>query len=227
IAPKISSIDMASRAIRDLRTSQNNYNIIEQAISEVKNIVKLGIASEISNIDTIISKEEYIENSLELKETNEILNDSELNIEQKLYSIIEKFKSKHPMIVIFLTIFIFSSVQSYIEDIGKDIIKGCIEQFKSDESNINIDRKVKKTVVKEMEDENKEQILKTYRFVDTDVLFVRSNKSIKSKKIGELRYGSLIKVLNKNRNWTLVEYSENDCYIKGWVFTRYISRFDR
>ena len=121
-------------------------------------------------------------------------------------------------------------MQSYIDDWVKNSVSVCIEQFKHEDKNININKKVKQQIVKNVKDDivvNKEDIFNTYRFVSTDVLFVRSNKSIKSYKIGELKYGDVVTVLNKSKNWTLVEYSENDCYIKGWVFTRYISRFDK
>ncbi|MDO5039069.1 SH3 domain-containing protein [Clostridium sp.] len=225
----LDNISSISETFNELKLNNKN-KIFEQAILEVNDIVKLGIAYEIKDINTIISKNEYIENSTPIKETNEVLKNDELNIEQKVYSVIEKFKYKHPIIVMFLVIFILSSIQSYIEDIGKGIIEKSIilvqANISSTKSNKDIKHNVVKNIDKEAKD-NKEYILNTYRFVSANALSVRVSNNIKSNKICELNYGDVVKILKKNKNWSFIEYEKDDACIKGWVFTRYISRFEK
>ena len=199
-------------------------------ISSINNIVTLGLEYQVSDQGTVSLNDEYMNETKELEITNEILNDDDLNIEQKLYSIIERFRYKHPIIVMFLVIFVFSSIQSYIDDIGKGIIKSSIIAVQANENNIKIDKEIKDNVVKNIDKEakdNKEYILNTYRFVNTNSLSVRVSNNIKSNKLYELKYGDVVKILKKNKNWSFIEYEEDEAQIRGWVFTRYISRFGK
>ncbi|STB71355.1 SH3 domain-containing protein [Clostridium baratii] len=199
-------------------------------ISSINSIVISGLEYQVSNQGTVSLNNEYMNGTKELEIANEILNDETLNIEQKLYSIIEQFRDKHPIIVMFLVIFIFSSIQSYIDDIGKGIIKSSIIAVQANESNIKINKEIKDNVVKNIDKEaknNKEYILNIYRFVNTNSLSVRVRNNTKSNKIYELKYGDVVKILKKNKNWSFIEYEEDEAQIRGWVFTRYISRFGK
>ena len=226
---KISTFNMEGIEINDFKLGQTS-NIIEQTILELKDIVRVEVSNAIKDIDIIVEKEKYVENSEQLRQIDRIESNDNLTVGQKLHLILEEISKRYPIFALIIMILVLSPMQSYIDDWVKNGVSVCIEQFKHEDKNINIDKKVKQQIVKNAKEDNvvnKEYIFNTYRFVSTDVLFVRSNKSIKSYKIGELKYGDVVTVLNKSKNWTLVEYSENDCYIKGWVFTRYISRFDK
>lgn len=65
------------------------------------------------------------------------------------------------------------------------------------------------------------------RFVSVKNLPVHNSKSLKSRVIGELYFADVILIIEKKKNWTLIEYNntKEDIYIKGWVLTRYIIRF--
>ena len=70
---------------------------------------------------------------------------------------------------------------------------------------------------------------RNYRFVSAETLNVRSNNSTKSRLVGKLYFGQMVRILQKKKNWTLIEYygkDEDQIIIKGWTFTRYIKRFD-
>ena len=92
----------------------------------------------------------------------------------------------------------------------------------------------KKAVVKEFKQKSNElkkidyAVFNKYRLVTTDCLNVREQNTIKSRVVGKLYFGQVVCIVRKNKNWTLIERydSETDVYIKGWVFTRYISRLD-
>ena len=67
-----------------------------------------------------------------------------------------------------------------------------------------------------------------YRFVSAPSLTVWSKNYTRSKYVGKLYFGYLVRIVQKNKNWSLIEYRANDgtAVIQGWVFTRYLKRFD-
>ena len=67
-----------------------------------------------------------------------------------------------------------------------------------------------------------------YRFVSAPSLTVWSKNSTQSRYVGKLYFGYLVRVVQKKKHWSLIEYrgKEGDVIIQGWVFTRYIKRFD-
>ena len=69
---------------------------------------------------------------------------------------------------------------------------------------------------------------KYYRFVSGQSLTVRSKNSTKSRCVGKLYFGNLVRIIQKKKNWSLVEYrdKEGSIIIQGWVFTRYIKRLN-
>jgi hypothetical protein len=68
-----------------------------------------------------------------------------------------------------------------------------------------------------------EEDLKNLRMVITSVLNVR-NRSGKnnSKVIGALYHGQIVMLLSIDRDWSLVEFSEDNVRLRGWVFSRYL-----
>lgn len=73
---------------------------------------------------------------------------------------------------------------------------------------------------------NTADIVTKYRIVTADVLNVRTSNSTKSKVIAYAFFGEVVEIVNKKRNWCLIKRydSENDTYVQGWVFTRYLGR---
>jgi hypothetical protein len=71
-------------------------------------------------------------------------------------------------------------------------------------------------------------ILKNYRFVDAKTLRVRESPSSRSHPVGDLRFGQTVRVLSKQTDFTLVQWSNTDgtAQLQGWVFSRYLRRFD-
>lgn len=218
------SLKILSESVTKINIEPDIFN------SSINNIVKFGLEYQVDSAGTVSLNNEYIDKTKELEATNEILNDDELSIGQKLYSIIERFEYNNFIIFILLKIFIFSPIQSYIDDMGKGIIESSIIAVQANENNIKINKEIKDNVVKNIDKEaknNKEYILNIYRFVNTNSLSVRVSNNTKSNKIYELKYGDVVKILKKNKNWSFIEYEEDEAQIRGWVFTRYISRFGK
>lgn len=75
--------------------------------------------------------------------------------------------------------------------------------------------------------EKKEEIVKNYRFVTAKTLLVRNKPSQQSQILGRLYFGQVVNIVQKNRNWTLISWQDEQSglSIRGWVFTRYIKKF--
>jgi uncharacterized protein YgiM (DUF1202 family) len=70
-------------------------------------------------------------------------------------------------------------------------------------------------------------VLREYRFVSANLLHVRGEDSIQSKILADIRFGQVVKVIKKGRKWSYVECAAQDeeLPVRGWVFSRYLSRF--
>src|SRR5690606_32074356 len=65
--------------------------------------------------------------------------------------------------------------------------------------------------------DNKEQL--HYRFVSTEKIIVRITNKKNSQPVGQVKFGTVVEVLYKNKNWTLIEYeNENGKVVTGWVY---------
>ena len=58
-------------------------------------------------------------------------------------------------------------------------------------------------------------------------LALRLGPKAKAQAIGNLRFGQTVRVLDKERDFTLVVWRSEDgkVEIQGWVFSRYLKRF--
>lgn len=74
--------------------------------------------------------------------------------------------------------------------------------------------------------DNKEQL--HYRFVSTEKMIVRITNKKNSQPVGQVNFGTVVEVLYKNKNWTLIEYeNENGKIVTGWVYNRYLEKLNR
>lgn len=158
-----------------------------------------------------------------------------IGFQQQIVEFANKFKIKYPGIFYFILIFVWSPIQSAINDEVLNIIKGTtepiVQEVKTNNYN-NIEKNIKIEVnnilnINIESKEVKDDIFKNFRYVSTDKLVMRQGNRVKSKAIYILEFGQVVKIIGKNRNWTLVEYEKDEDVIQGWVFTRYISKFKK
>ncbi|MHA6605622.1 SH3 domain-containing protein [Photobacterium damselae] len=85
-----------------------------------------------------------------------------------------------------------------------------------------------KLVVKEAHKEYDLTELKSYRFVVASILYVRNDATLNSEIIDELSNGKTVKFIEKSKRWVRIEYlcDETGEYKVGWVFARYLQRFE-
>ena len=93
---------------------------------------------------------------------------------------------------------------------------------------INQGHKVRQQInnIKKIPQLSADSTLTNLRFINATRVNLRTSPSIKSDSIDMLTLGQVVTVIAKERNWTEVSYihSSGDVF-KGWVFTRYTSRF--
>lgn len=82
-----------------------------------------------------------------------------------------------------------------------------------------------KNINYELKREIPNEFRSVFRIVVKDGLIVRDNKKVNSNINGILNSKDIIKIVEKNKNWTYIEFtSEDDEFIEGWVFTRYLKQ---
>ncbi len=67
------------------------------------------------------------------------------------------------------------------------------------------------------------------RYVTAENLNVRSGAGKEYSVLTILKYGTVVKVKEKVKHWTKIEYidKDNDINLEGWVYTRYLEKFDK
>lgn len=71
-------------------------------------------------------------------------------------------------------------------------------------------------------------IRREFRFVSTQVLWVRAKPGAKARVVGQLTFGNLVRMVEKDKDFALVAWRSEDgkAELQGWVFSRYLKRFD-
>lgn len=181
-----------------------------------------------------------------VNEVDDIFQDNSLSVIERFYKIllkiyrvyenIEMYFSGRPIMFFIITTIILPTMITQLEELNENSLKTFVSISKSITENYSTDnqlvnKNIKKDISKELnntKEADKKYLLNTYRFVNCDSLNVRVSNSIKSRSIYKLNRGSVVKIINKQKNWTKIEYKNEDetVIIKGWVFTRYINRFD-
>jgi post-segregation antitoxin (ccd killing protein) len=158
-----------------------------------------------------------------------------ISLQQRVMVFVDKLKSKYPLIFMIFMMFVCSPIQSAIDDAVLGAIKGTtipiIEQAKTTDYKVikkNIKIEVNNTLNINIESKDvRDELLKVYGYVSTDSLIMRQSNKVRSRAVHTLKFGQVIKIIHKDRNWTLVEYESDEDVIRGWVFTRYISKFKK
>lgn len=70
-------------------------------------------------------------------------------------------------------------------------------------------------------------LLLEYRYVTAKLLVVRQTPKARSPEVGRLVFGNAVKLLKKEKDFALVQWAdkESGAEIQGWVFARYLGRF--
>lgn len=185
---------------------------------------------------SIIDAEDFedfnVENSLDSAVID--LNDG-VSFQEQIAEFINRFKTKNPVLAILIVMFVFSPVQAAINDAVRDLVKGVttpiVEQAQTNDYKViekNMKIEVNNTLIINVESKDvRDEFMKIYGYVSTEKLVMRQTNKVKSNALHTLEFGQIVRIIHKDRNWTLVEYESEGDPIQGWVFTRYISKFKK
>jgi hypothetical protein len=92
--------------------------------------------------------------------------------------------------------------------------------------NAAADKKLVKEVVRQAV--GAPTLLADYRFVTATVLIVRLNPKAQSPEVARFKFGTVVKVLAKGKDFSLVQWTDPDgkSSIQGWVFSGYLKKFN-
>ncbi len=70
--------------------------------------------------------------------------------------------------------------------------------------------------------------LDSCRFVTAKKLVVRTSANSRSKMLYSIKFGVVVKLLSKDKDWSLIEYRDDDLNTieQGWVFSRHLAKFE-
>ncbi len=168
---------------------------------------------------TSVDIEQFNENDKENTLTNvkEIINISQKdNAEQLIYNKLDEIKKAHPLVAgaIFQVFWIIVS-----------LVIGAF--FTQNSNNYYIQNYTVNNNFSIEKDEHLD-FVDNARYVIAEKLNVRNGPSKDYDIIDTLKYGTVVKVKSKVKYWTEILYKDidNDIFIEGWVYTRYLEKFD-
>ena len=91
------------------------------------------------------------------------------------------------------------------------------------------ERVAKKEIIKDVTDIFGIDELLEHRFTTASKLRVRKSGTTKSEILDTLAFGTVVRVVDKVKDWTLVEYADAKYQTtkEGWVFSRYLEKFSK
>lgn len=189
-----------------IKTEKVDINLLEETIKE-KSIIK---DNQVSIEDLELLKEDILTN----------IQFQNMNIEQSIETFRDYVEKQNNPFMVFFYQFFIGILVSIIMTIS-------IQPKLNEVSSLFNDHKtVKKEITKNIKHILPNQSINQFRLVKCDILNVRQGKSTKTKIIGYLTINTLVEIIQKEKNWSLVKHydSDNDTVIQGWVFTRYLSQ---
>ena len=194
-------------------------NCINEIIDSNINLNKILINKEIMDNLSSVDIEKFDKNDREntFTDVKEIINISQKdNAEQLIYNKFNEIKKEHPLVAgaIFQIFWIIIS-----------LVIGAF--FTQNSNNYYIQNYTINNNISIQKDEQLD-FIDNARYVIAEKLNVRSGPGKNYEIINTLKYGNVVKVQSKVKYWTEILYKdiENDILIKGWVYTRYLEKFD-
>lgn len=116
--------------------------------------------------------------------------------------------------------FLLAIVFAFVNPVGDFYVKRWLETTSKQEAT----KQVKEAACAAVGDV---RLLDDFRFVSAQSLALKSGPKAKAAVVGQLRFGQAVRVLEKERDFTLVVWRSEDgkVELQGWVFSRYLRRF--
>ena len=147
--------------------------------------------------------------------------DSHVDFISHFFEWLERLSDSVRVIVIYL-------ILPYLLAIVANLTTPIYEEWWKEYSGLD-PRVAKKEIVREADETYRPEDLRGYRFVYATSLHVRESGSKKADIIDDLPLGKTVKVIDKSKHWSFIEYQDSDTgeLKQGWVFSRYLKRFSK
>lgn len=155
---------------------------------------------------------------------NDVLTRNEF--EETVHEIVETIRSlKESSIIKEILLFILMTILTFV--INTYVLQPTAHYIQSEYFSKNKSEVIQKISKSSIHLDIEIDYLKDKRFVSSEILALRETHRINSRIVGTLEFGDVARVIYKKRNWTMVEYydEENNEIITGWVLTRYLKKF--
>ncbi|MGO1282378.1 MAG: SH3 domain-containing protein [Psychrobacter sp.] len=233
------SMAVMSDPIRDLRASLMRIsNPFAEIRNTVANSASLKSMREIefevqSNIEidskgTVTLDDKRITATALQELSNKIFYDSSIaktnSLEESINNLVNEIrKQKDPLSQRILICFIYPLIIIVIASFLNPIVDHNVKSYLNSDKRA-LEKELKANANSVIDDR---QLLLSLRYVSVDILNVRTSASTKSKPIGCLYFSSTVLIIEKRKNWTLIEWHdpETGAEITGWVFSRYLAKF--
>lgn len=146
-----------------------------------------------------------------VKEMIDIVEKKEGEYERQLYEKMNLIKKEHPLIAraiyeVFWIVVAIIIGFAFTKNANQIYIKNYINNMNIEESN--------------------NEFISNARYVNARKLIVRSGPGKNYNSIILLNWGTIVKVIDKVRYWTKIQYKNEETIIEGWVYSRYLEKFD-
>lgn len=215
----IATLSVVPHSMRDLHVS---LDFLKNSVADAN---RAGLTIDEKGAIKLSSKELAVSELQEL--TVDVLQRSvEVNQSVESYInhlILEIKKQKDPLIQRVLSWLVFPLIVGLVLSVVTPISEHYVSAYLTNDTRAEI-KNIKKNANNTITNPD---LLNEMRFVNSPLLNVRMEPSTKSELIGALKFATPIVVIEKNKNWTLVEWvdEEKRISIKGWVFSRYLKKF--
>lgn len=145
------------------------------------------------------------------------------SLEESLNNLIDEIRAqKDPAIQKLLMWFICPLIIAVIVSFLNPVVDYHVKSYLTEDKR-SLSKKIESKVAASVDD----SVLTDFRYVSADVLNVRYSASRKAETVGYLHFGYAVIVVDRQKSWTLVEWSdpESEIRIRGWVFSRYLAKF--
>ncbi len=138
---------------------------------------------------------------------------------EQFFKLLEKLSNGARIVVIYL---VFPYLLAIIANLTTPVYEEWWKEYTDFDQ-----RTAKKQIIREANELYSTEELNEYRFVYASILHVRKSGSMNSEIIDELYLGKSIKIHEKLKRWSFIEFqdSETGNIKKGWVFSRYLHKF--
>ncbi|OUR86651.1 hypothetical protein A9Q81_28140, partial [Gammaproteobacteria bacterium 42_54_T18] len=218
----MANISSPLKNIENLFTNNLSFELIKSVALEVQDSLKVDSYGEVS-----LSSKRIVATELQSL-SDQIIHNASLNesnsLEESINNLINEIRlQRDPWTQKLLMWFICPLIIIICASVINPIVDNKIKPYlKGDKRTIV--KELKSTVNSTIDNKN---VLSSLRYVSASILNVRSSASSKSEVIGYLYFSSSILIIEKQKNWTLVEWNDPDTDVKvtGWVFSRYLKKF--